>query len=200
MAKPKSMKTKLISIYFLAFGGLGLLLACGSDPIPKPTAYYRIDLPEKRYEQLDSIPFPFAFELANYAKVNLDRTAEDPEFLNIDYPRFGARLHLSYKPIDTNAYQMLEDARSLVYKHVVKAQDIQENIVANPEAMVYGMYYEIAGNAASSAQFYLTDSSNHFLRGALYFSVEPNYDSLSPVQNFLKEDIEHMIETFSWEE
>lgn len=200
MQYPKSMKTNLLLTYFFAFGGFMLLFACGSDPIPKPTAYYRIDLPEKEYGQVDSIPFPFSFELPNYAKVNLKRTSSDPEFLNLDFPRFGARLHLSYKPIDTNVYQMLEDARSLVYKHVVKAQDIQENIVENSEARVYGTYYEIAGNAASGAQFYLTDSTNHFLRGALYFNVEPNYDSLAPVQNFLKEDIERMIESFRWEE
>jgi gliding motility-associated lipoprotein GldD len=194
------MKTNFLTQIFLALTGSILLFACGSDPIPKPTAYYRIDLPEKSYHQVDSIPFPFTFELADYAQVNLKRTKNDPEFLNLDFPRYGARLHLSYKPIDTNVYQMLEDARSLVYKHVVKAQDIQENIVANPQSKVYGMYYEIAGNAASGAQFYLTDSTNHFLRGALYFSVEPNYDSLAPVQDFLKGDIEHMIETFRWEE
>lgn len=187
-------------IAFTLLGVSCLLTACSSDPIPKPTAYYRIDLPEKNYRSIDSIPFPFRFELAEYAKINLKRTQKEPNFLNIDFPKFNARLHLSYKAVDTNAYQMLEDARSLVYKHVVKAQDIHENIVVNPEFRVYGTYYEIAGNAASGAQFYLTDSTNHFLRGALYFGVEPNYDSLAPVQDFLKEDIERMIETFRWEE
>ena len=193
------MRTNFLLNYTLVLASLMLMLSCGSDPIPKPTAYYRIDLPEKEYKRIDSIPFPFSFEMAEYAKVNLKRTMKEPEFMNIDFPRYGARLHLSYKAIDTNANQLLADARSLVYKHVVKAQDIQENLIVNPEERVYGTYYEIAGNAASGAQFYLTDSTNHFLRGALYFSVEPNYDSLAPVQNFLKEDIERMIETFSWE-
>ena len=194
------MKTKQLFKGFFALSGLWLFIACGSDPIPKPTAYYRIDLPEKNYQRVDSIPFPFSFELAEYAQVNLRRTVREPEFLNIDFARFGARLHLSYKAIDTNAFQMLEDARSLVYKHVVKAQDIKENLVVNPEERVFGTYYEIAGNAASGAQFYLTDSTNHFLRGALYFNVEPNYDSLAPVQDFLKEDIEWMIESFLWKD
>lgn len=174
------------------------LAACGSDPLPKPTAYFRIDLPEKEYHRVDSIPFPFSFELPQYATVNLKRTKTDPNFLNIDYRPFGARLHLSYKPIDTNVNRLLEDARTLVYKHVVKAQDIKENLIFNPEAKVYGTYYEIAGNAASGAQFYITDSSKHFFRGALYFNVEPNYDSIAPVQDFLKRDIERMIETFKW--
>ncbi len=174
------------------------LISCGSDPVPKPEGYYRIDLPEKTYHKVDSIPFPFSFEIPQYAEVNLRRTMDEPEFLNIDFRRFGARLHLSYKPIDSNAYQLLEDARTLVYKHVVKAQDIKENLIINPEVRVFGTYYEIAGNAASGAQFYLTDSTNHFFRGALYFNVVPNYDSIAPVQDFLKEDVEYLIESFKW--
>lgn len=177
---------------------LAFLLACGSDPVPKPLGYYRIDLPEKSYSRIDSIPFPFVFELPQYASVNLKRTEKEPNFLNIDFNRFGARLHLSYKPIDSSAYQLWEDARTLVYKHVVKAQDIKENLIINPDQRVYGTYYEIAGDAASGAQFYLTDSSTHFFRGALYFNVEPNYDSIAPVQEFLKRDIEHLIESFGW--
>lgn len=179
---------------------LPLIWSCGSDPIPKPTGYYRIDLPEKNYKQIDSIPFPFSFELPQYAAVNLTRTAREPNFLNIDFRRFGARLHLSYKAIDSSAYQLIEDSRTLVYKHVVKAQDIRENLIINPEDRVYGTYYEIAGNAASGAQFYLTDSNTHFFRGALYFNVEPNYDSIAPVQEFLKEDIEQLIESFRWKD
>jgi len=188
------MKINLIFLLALCL----FLSSCGSDPIPKPEGYFRIDLPEKSYSPIDSIPFPFSFELPQYAAVNLQRTMEEPNFLNIDFARYGARLHLSYKEVDTNAYQLLEDARTMVYKHVVKAQDIKENLIINPEQNVFGTYYEIAGNAATGAQFYLTDSTDHFLRGALYFNVIPNYDSIAPVQEFLKEDIEHMIESFNW--
>lgn len=190
------MKIDLHYLFFL----LPFFFACGSDPVPKPEGYFRIDLPEKNYHSIDSIPFPFTFDLPQYAVVNLTRTQRDPNFLNIDFARYGARLHLSYKSIDSSAYELLEDARTLVYKHVVKAQDIKENLVINPEEKVYGTYYEIAGNAASGAQFYLTDSVDHFLRGALYFNVEPNYDSIAPVQEFLKQDIEYLIESFRWVE
>lgn len=193
------MKPRIVKLTSL-FAACISLLACGSDPLPKPTGYFRIDLPEKEYHVADSLPFPFRFEIPQYAEVNLKRSRRDPNFFNIDYRRFGARLHLSYKEIDTNAVQLLEDARTMVYKHVVKAQDIKENLILNPQEQVFGTYYEIAGNAASGAQFYLTDSSHHFLRGALYFSVEPNYDSLSPVQEFLKTDIEHFIESFEWKD
>jgi gliding motility-associated lipoprotein GldD len=178
--------------------GLTILSSCENSSIPRPQGYFRIDLPEKKYHQLDSISFPFQFEIPQYASINLERTAQNPNFLNLDFKRFGARVHLSYAPVDTNLAQLLEDSRSLVYKHVVKAQDIQESQIINPEEAVFGMYYQIEGNAASSSQFYLTDSTNHFLRGALYFNTEPNYDSIAPVQNFIKADIEQMIESFKW--
>ena len=105
---------------------------------------------------------------------------------------------MSYIKVDSNINQLSEEARSLVYKHVVKAQDIREELIINPEEKVYGTFYHIEGNAASGSQFYLTDSSHHFVRGALYFNVEPNYDSIAPVQQFIKADIERMIESFKW--
>jgi len=187
---------KQLSIYLLAI----VLISCKGEPTPKPIGYFRIDLPEKNYEKVDSIPFPFSLELPQYAHVNLRRTKQDKNFLNIDFTRYGARIHMSYIAINNNLPQLLEDSRTLVYKHVVKAQDIKENLVLNNEDRVFGTYYQIEGNAASGSQFYLTDSVNHFLRGALYFNVEPNYDSIAPVQAFIKEDIEHLIERFKWEE
>jgi gliding motility-associated lipoprotein GldD len=177
---------------------VGILSSCQEQSVPRPIGYFRIDLPQKEYQQIDTLPFPFQFELPQYALPNLERTKEDSNFFNIDFSRFGARLHLSYATVDSNLNKLLEDSRSLVYKHVVKAQDITENRIENPKEKVFGMYYQIEGNAASGSQFYMTDSSKHFLRGALYFNAEPNYDSIAPVLSFLKTDLERMIETFSW--
>jgi gliding motility-associated lipoprotein GldD len=56
----------------------------------------------------------------------------------------------------------------------------------------------VEGNAATSRQFYVTDSVHHFLRGALYFNSAPNADSLSIVNDFLETDMRHMIETLKW--
>ena len=173
--------------------------ACEESYAPKPTAYFRIDLPAKEYKHIEDIPFPFSFELPQYGAVNLERTAKDSNFLNLDFARFQARIHMSYLPISGNLRELLEDSRSLVYKHVAKAQDIHEELIIDQEDRVYGSYFTIEGNAASSAQFYLTDSSNHFLRGALYFNVKPNADSIRPVQAFLNEDIKHFMESFTWD-
>ncbi len=188
------MRNQLIFIVLI----VSFFISCSENTIPKPKAYFRIDLEDKTYKTIDSIPFPFEFKLPQYATVNLNRTKENKNFLNVDFPRFGARIHMSYIPVDTSLSAIIEESRSLVYKHVVKAQDIRENRVENPNHKVYGIYYEIDGNAATGSQFFLTDSNTHFLRGALYFNVEPNYDSIQPVLNYLKQDIEEMIVSMEW--
>lgn len=186
-----------ISCFFIST--LLVLVSCGNETLPKPKGYFRIDLPEKSYEELrDSIPFPFSFQLPQYGKVNLKRTKDQANFFNVDFSRFGARIHFSYFPIEENLEKLLEESRTLSYKHTERAQEINEELILNPEERVFGTYYSIEGNAASSDQFYITDSSNHFLRGALYFNVAPNPDSIGPVSDFIKEDIIHLIETFSW--
>ena len=183
---------------FLILVSALLLIACGDNYLPKPAGYFRIDLPEKEYKSADSLPFPFSFKIPKYSYVNLERTKTDPNFFNIDFPRFNARLHLSYIPVDTNIAILLEDARTLVFKHVSKAQDIKEDLVFNEQERVFGTYYQIAGDAASGTQFFLPDITNHFLRGALYFNAQPNYDSIAPVQKFIATDIENMIESIKW--
>ncbi|MFW5832138.1 MAG: gliding motility lipoprotein GldD, partial [Prolixibacteraceae bacterium] len=117
-----------------------------------------------------------------------------------------AELHLSYynlqqqnKPEKLMLAEFIEESRNLAYKHSIKASSINERIFMNPGRDVYGIIYDIAGNAASPMQFFLTDSTNHFLRGALYIRATPNIDSLRPVINFLETDVVHLIETTSWE-
>lgn len=186
-----------ISCFFIST--LLVLVSCGNETLPKPKGYFRIDLPEKSYEELrDTIPFPFSFQLPQYGKVNLKRTKDQANFFNVDFSRFGARIHFSYFPIEENLEKLLEESRTLSYKHTERAQEINEELILNPEERIFGTYYSIEGNAASSDQFYITDSNNHFLRGALYFNVAPNPDSIGPVSDFIKQDIIHLIETFSW--
>lgn len=183
----------------LFFLSLLFLAACSEDPVPKPRGYFRIALPEKGYEQLKS-DCPFTFEYPVYASVSADKSRmAEPCWLNIYFPQFNAQVHLSYKPVNNNVAQYLEDSRTLTYKHTVKANDIRELPVIKDSANVYGLVYDIKGNAASSLQFHLTDSVNHFLRGSLYFNVPPNSDSLAPVIEFLRSDVHHLIETFRWE-
>jgi gliding motility-associated lipoprotein GldD len=176
-----------------------LFASCGSGYMPKPRGYYRIDLPKKEYLSFDTC-FPFAFEYPVYTRFSPDNsTLAEPFWFNIHYLPFHAQLHLSYKVIKGNLETYLEDAHSLVKKHIPKANAISQKEFVNREEHVYGLVYEIKGSdAASVYQFYLTDSTRNFVRGALYFNLLPNNDSLAPVIDFLKTDIEHMISTFRW--
>lgn len=176
-----------------------LLISCNETPAPKPRGYFRIDLPEREYRLLDSI-FPYSFEYPVYARITKDIHApNEANWINIDFPRFKGRVHLSYKPVNNNLGIFTEDAHALVMKHIPKASAIEEVRIQNKDHNVYGLIYDIKGTgAASTYQFYVTDSSSHFLRGALYFSALPNNDSLAPVIGFIKADIQHMLETLKW--
>jgi len=118
---------------------------------------------------------------------------------NIDFPLFNARIHLTYKPVNNSLSELLEESRSLAFKHSSKADAINEKLISFPDKRVFGTKYDIKGNAASSVQFYLTDSTDNFIRAALYFSVSPNIDSIAPVVKFIEEDIDHFINSFEWE-
>ena len=94
--------------------------------------------------------------------------------------------------------EFIEESRRLAYKHTIKADAINERLFMNPAKDVYGIVYKIEGNAASPMQFFLTDSTLNFLRGAFYIHEVPNIDSLMPVINFIEPDVIHMIETTTW--
>lgn len=178
------------------------LTSCSSEDdaaiAPKPRGYFRLHFPEKNYVTYDSI-CPFKFERPTYSSMGKDENAgAQPCWLNLNFPTFNGTLHLSYKPVHNNVQQFLKDTYTLASKHQIKASGIEEKLVIRDSSKVYGLIYEIEGNAASALQFYLTDSTKHFIRGALYFNEVPNVDSIAPVLEFIKEDIYHMITTFEW--
>ena len=177
---------------------LFLLLSGCSEYIPKPRGYFRIDLPEKTYETFNEPAYPYAFEYANIAKVVPKGGNRDSFWIDIVYPQFDARIYGSYKKIENNFREVSEDSRSFVYKHTIKADAITEQSYIDEERKVYGILYELKGNTASGIQFILTDSIHNFFRGALYFNVSPNKDSIAPVSAFIREDIIRLIETLEW--
>ncbi len=172
--------------------------ACNSNPdyAPKRTGYMRIALPEKKYVSYTA-DCPFTFDYPQYATVLRDSGSHSC-WLNIVFSRFKCNIYMSYLTVDTNLSAYVEECRKFVVEHEVKASSINEREVTNRKDKIYGMIYDIEGNAASNMQFYLTDSTRNFVRGALYFYAVPNKDSLAPVLNFVKGDINHLIETFRW--
>jgi gliding motility-associated lipoprotein GldD len=180
-----------ISVLFLA--------SCESDYTPKPRGFQRITFPEKSY-----VPFHsdcgFSFDIPSYSHIVPDRfPGADQCWFNLNYGVFNATLHLSYKPVKSkdDLMRMAEDSRTLVYKHTVKADEIYETVISNK--YLHGMLYELSGNTASNFQFYVADSSRNYLRGALYFNVKTNNDSVAPVLDYLKYDIIKMIESLRWD-
>lgn len=176
------------------------LASCTQDYSPKPRGYFNIKFPEKKYQTYSS-NCPYTFDYPAYAKVLPDNQRDSkPCWLDVAYPEFNGRIHLSYQPINSKAQfdQLVEDARTFAFKHTVKATAIDEGIISYPERKVYGIYYSIDGNTASSVQFFLTDSTKNYLRGALYFNEQPRLDSIQPVLDFVKKDIDVMIKSLKW--
>ena len=173
--------------------------SCHEISVPKPRGYFRIALPEKKYVKYDTI-CPFVFEYPAYSKISYDiGSKNEPCWFNIEYPGYNAKIYITYKKVNNNFEAIMEDSYKLdVKNHTIKADAINETPWQNTEGKVYGILYDLKGNTASAVQFYVTDSIKHFLRGSLYFAVQPNKDSLAPVIDFFRKDILHMIETFNW--
>jgi gliding motility-associated lipoprotein GldD len=176
-------------------------VGCGKKEQPKPYGYFRIDLPEHEYVEVDDLG-PYSIEKSVHCrpdKSDNTHATEADEWINLVYPSINAKIHLSYKHINKSTFQQVtEESHSLAYKHTVRADAIQESYYGNDTTRVYGILYEMKGNAASPAQFYVTDSTHNFLRGALYFNHTPNADSIAPAANYVLQDMIHMIETLEW--
>jgi gliding motility-associated lipoprotein GldD len=177
---------------------LGLGVSCDRSYTPKPPGYVRIDYPERAYRPYDGQPY-YRFEIPTYSYVERDSSpGADPGWINVVIPSLNGKIHLSYKPVMNNLGDYIADSRTLVYKHAVKAEGIEESPFIENEQNRFGMVYDLKGDVASPIQFFVTDSTRHFLRGSLYFNAPPNRDSLNPVIDFLREDIIHLIETTQW--
>lgn len=177
-----------------------VVVACEGHYSPKPRGYHRIVFPEKEYHTYQS-GCPFVFEYPDYAQVEPDQTRDAQWcWLDIVFDDFNARLHLSYIPVNDRDHfdELVEDARALAYSHTVKATAIRQQPIQVPQHHVQGVFYEIHGNTASSLQFFVTDSTRHYLRGALYFDERPRVDSIQPVIDFIREDLDRFIQSVHW--
>jgi len=181
-----------------------LLFSCNSDYTVKKRGYFKIDFPEHAYQSFDRPGYPFTFEYPVYASVIRDSTffedsTENPFWLNIDFPRFAGKIYLSYKEIGAkNSFdKLVSDAFNMTYKHSTRATGIQDSLMHTSSGLT-GVYFQVAGNTATARQFFISDSTKHFLRGALYFDATPNEDSLIIVNRFLQEDMKHLINTLRW--
>ena len=178
-------------------------VSCGKDPVPKPKAFLRLEYPKAEYKEVN-LQLPFSFEKNNLANdIDTIKVSRDKKTLGIDitYPYLKGTIFITYKKIEnSDVSPYLLDAQNITQKHAQKADEIIEQPYINLKNRVFGMLYEVGGNAASQSQFYVTDSLNHFVTGSLYFYAKPNYDSILPAANYLKKDIQHIMETIKWKE
>lgn len=190
---------------FVLFLALTAASCRPEDYIPKRRGYFRVDTPSRHsYQSFDRPGYPYTFEYPVYGKITqdsllYDKNPDNPYWINIDFPELGGTIYLSYKTISStqSLRKLLEDAHFMSFYHTKKA-DYQNDFAFRNEYGVQGFMYEWGGDAASKYQFVATDSVQHFIRGALYFNVTPNADSLKPLNDFLRTDIQHMLQTIRW--
>lgn len=173
------------------------LLACEEEFSPKPKAYFRIDFEEKTYTNTSVEDCQMSFDIPQYALV---REKEDRGscWFDVYFPPYRAVIHHTYKPLDENLHIFTEETYTLAMEHYIKANQIKTIPIEHPEKDVYGLLYDLQGDVASPMQYYLTDSVNHFVRGSFYFNVKTNEDSLRPVKQYLREDVERLLNSFEW--
>lgn len=175
-----------------------LSFSCAEEiPVPKPIGYFRIDIPETAYREKEPLNCPLELQISE--KSRLEYTSKDQCWFNVSYPDYRAKIHFTYKPVENNLREYIEESRTLTYEHQIKANSIRQNTIVDRDRRVYGLIYDLGGSVASPVQFYLTDSTDHFLRGSLYFNARPNPDSIKPVLKYVRSDIERMIESLQWQ-
>jgi gliding motility-associated lipoprotein GldD len=187
----KMSKYKLIPLFFL------LLIGCksGKQPIPKPPTYLKIALPENN-SKLYQDECRFSFEKPAYFEVQkVDGSCNR----DIHFSSLNGTLHLSVIDMEAALAAYVDYAIDKVEEHKIKATAILDTSFVNSENSVFGTFFELKGNVATPFQFYLTDSTDRFVAGVVYFNTRPNYDSIRPVLNFVKDDLYQMMESWRWE-
>lgn len=191
----KSIKFILVVIILFSVAG------CAKKQVstPKPRGYFRIEMPEHQYKSFDTVVLPFTFQCPVFTQCEIHPQGDTMTWLLINYPREKARLELSYQPLHNNMYDLAIEDRNFVEMHYVKADNVSQREFRNDEAHVFGLYSDMEGrDVACPLHFWLTDSTSHFLRGTLYFNFTPNNDSVQPVIDYIRQDVQEMIETFKW--
>lgn len=183
-------------LFFLLCIFIGLS-ACEEDQQPKPKGYLSLDYPPHKYEKV-FLSCPFYFEKNEMAEIS-PAMKENYCWFNLEYPLLNGTIFITYKPIDGNLEELLIDAQKMPLQHTIKADAINMKEYIDERHRVFGNFYEVSGNAASQAQFYVTDSIRHFITGSAYFNAQPNYDSIVPAAAYLKKDIRHLMESVRWE-
>ena len=183
--------------YIVIFFVFSLMVSCGNEVQPKPKAMLALNYPLPEYRPVN-LNCPYTFEKNRQAEITPSKSRNGC-WINLNYPLLNGTIFITYQPVRNNLDSLLRDAQKLPLEHTIKADAIEGDVYTNDLHKVYGMFYELQGDAASQAQFYITDSTAHFLTGAVYFNTKPNYDSIYPAADYIKQDMRHLMETIRWQ-
>lgn len=176
------------------------MTSCEKAWLPKPPGYNKIDLPNHRYDKLIG-DYPYELDFSTASQVEPDSfNLSERAWINLNYKDFGAKVHLTYKKIDgknTKFEVLSNDAFKLTAKHQIKAYGIEEGILVTPNGYT-AVVAELSGEVPTQFQFFVTDSTDHFLRGALYFNTAMKNDSLAPVIEYIKIDMTHLMNSIKF--
>lgn len=169
-----------------------MVSSCEDEVLPKPKALLRLEYPKSEYSLMQTEDFEFKMnQISRFEQ-------KGKNSITLDYPTLKGSLFITYKRVEDNIEKLSVDAQRLSVEHSSKADGILPHPFVNDEKKVYGVYFEVVGDAASQAQFYVTDSTQHFVTGSLYFYTKPNYDSIYPAAAYLQEDIKRFMESIEW--
>lgn len=197
------MKSASRLVLGLSFGLILLLMVCScrrQAETPKPVAYFRIDLPEHNYRQVDTT-LPFVFEQSEAAQLSIRPQQDGSYWVDLDYPALNATFKITYLTVpraDSLRNKIVREEKMVKF-HYQKADDVEYSVIQDPDSRLWGQIYDIAGKeVATPLMFWMTDSTHQFLRTTLYFNFAPNNDSLEPVIQYLRDDALHFVNTFKW--
>lgn len=187
---------KLTLQILLVFGSFLLFASCSQNSTPKPQSYLALNYPKAEYKTYQNSFHNFTFDLNKIAELKEVKSTA----FEVHYPSMKATVFLNFKTVTKdNLDGLLKDAQKLTYEHFIKADEIIEQPYMNENERIFGMFYNVTGNAATNIQFYATDSTKNFLTASLYFYTQPNFDSILPATHYIQEDMRTMLETLKWE-
>ena len=192
--KTNSYFCKMFKKLLFTFLGFAVFSSCAEETQPKPSGELRLEYPVPTYSKFHS-PCNFGFEYSDFAKV---KDAKNACWYYIDYPEMKAKVFLTYFPVKNDLVLHVKESEKMVYEHTIKASSIDTKSFSFPDRKVFGNFYELKGPSASNLQFFVTDSTRHYVTANLYFNTRPKPDSLAPAVDYIKKDLLHLIETFEW--
>lgn len=184
------MDKKIVFIFIALF-----FISCGKETMPKPSGELRLEYPHSTYKTFNEA-CSYTFEYSDFAKIYPSQ--KNPCWYYLVYPKMKGKVFLTYHPIQNDFAEYAREAEKMVYEHTIKASAIETKFFEYPEKNIYGNFYELKGQSASNLQFFVTDSTRHFVTGYLYFNARPNPDSIAPAVEYVKKDLKHLISTFEW--